>query len=212
MATANILTVYLVCLSYLLIAADSQRCKPQYSYSEEARGWLKLHMSPTPWNKALQTCLYEAYQLNKHTGSCYKVHDKKKVVWHEAYEVCAAEGAHLVIINNQEEALVIKNMIPAAYSGSTNKWDAFHIGLYRNSEELDWITLHGDRIDDVFNNWDPGQPDGGTPSHATIIRDGTLDDDNYTSLHRFVCERSPTVLQFEPLSGQYTEIEQTLNC
>ncbi|XP_063895756.1 secretory phospholipase A2 receptor [Helicoverpa armigera] len=314
------LTIYLVGLSYLLIAADSQLCKPQYLFSTEAEGWLKLHTFPASWEKALQICSYEgavlaspldaglvnairstmaqngvngpiflgthnlhsshhfvsvegvplsnmkinwalqtspdvsglcltttvngpsqymnvtsckdslpyicyrkldnrtmnkcgtfddAYHLNKQTGSCYKVHHKK-ATWHNAYEICAAEGGHLVVIDDEEEALIIKNMFPSPSNGQ----DTFFIGLFAYGDPLDWMTVNGDRVDDVYNNWAPGQPDnrGGIQHYATIIRAGTLDDDNGATKFRFVCEKSPTALQFEPSPVQCSEIRRNVKC
>nr|XP_021193942.2 secretory phospholipase A2 receptor [Helicoverpa armigera] len=318
------LTIYLVFLSYLLIAADSHRCKPQYLFSTEAQGWLKLHTYPASWEKALQKCNYEgavlaspldaglvhalrltmaqngvngpiflgthnlhssdhfvsvegvplfnmeinwapqinpnasglcltmivngpsqylnvtsckdslpyicyrrlnssclnecgtfdsAYHLNKQTGSCYKVHHKK-ATWHNAYEICAAEGGHLVVIDDEEEALVIKNMIPTPPNGRADKWDSFFIGLFAYGDPLDWMTVNGDRIDDVYNDWDPGQPDygDGIQLHGTIIRPGTLDNAYSGRPRMFVCEKSPTALLFEPSPVQYSEIEGPTRC
>ncbi|PZC71508.1 hypothetical protein B5X24_HaOG213216 [Helicoverpa armigera] len=384
-ASTDMLTIYLVCLSYLLIAADSQLCKPQYLFSTEAEGWLKLHTYPASWEKALQICSYEgavltspldaglvnairstmaqngvngpiflgthnlhsghhfvsvegaplsnmkinwalqtspdvsglcltttvngpsqymnvtsckdslpyicyrkldnrtmnkcgtfddgvplsnmkinwalqtspdvsglcltttvngpsqnmnvtsckdslpyicyrkfdnrtmnkcgtfddAYHLNKQTGSCYKVHHKK-ATWHNAYEICAAEGGHLVVIDDEEEALVIENMFTAPSIGQ----DTFFIGLFAYGDPLDWMTVNGDRVDDVYNKWGPGQPDnrGGIQHYATINRDGTLDDDNGATKFRFVCEKSPTALQFEPSPVQWSEIRRNVKC
>ncbi|XP_047024728.1 killer cell lectin-like receptor subfamily B member 1A [Helicoverpa zea] len=315
------LTIYLVCLSYLLIAADSQLCKPQYLFSTEAEGWLKLHTFPASWEKALRKCTYEgavlaspldaglvnairstmaqngvngpiflgthnlhsghhfvsvegvplsnmkincalqtspdvsglcltttvngpsqymnvtsckdslpyicyrkldnrtmnkcgtfddAYHLNKQTGSCYKVHHKK-ATWHNAYEICAAEGGHLVVIDDKEEALVIKNMFPTPPDGKVDKWDAFFIGLFAYGDPLDWITVNGDRLDDVYNYWEPGQPEN-TGRVASIIRSGNLDDINSDKKLMFICEKSPTALLFEPSPVKYSENGRYVKC
>uniref|UniRef100_A0A2A4JGL8 C-type lectin domain-containing protein n=1 Tax=Heliothis virescens TaxID=7102 RepID=A0A2A4JGL8_HELVI len=52
-------TLYLVCLSYLLFATDSVLSKPQYLFSYEAEGWLKLHTFPATWEQAFVRCHYE---------------------------------------------------------------------------------------------------------------------------------------------------------
>ncbi|PZC71506.1 hypothetical protein B5X24_HaOG213214 [Helicoverpa armigera] len=312
------ITLYLVCLSFLLITTDSVLSKPQYLFSYEAEGWLKLHKFPTTWEQAFLRCHYEgavlaspldlrlvhalrstmaqngvhghiflgthnshsgddfvsvegvpmsdmeinwapqtnpdvsglcltmaingpsqymnvtsckdslpyicyrklnnstmnecgtfddAYHLNKRTGSCYKVHFDKKT-WYHAYEICAAEGGHLVVINNKEEALVIKDMFPVLPSDKINKWEQFHIGMRAYGNQRTWVTLNGERLEDVFNDWDPGQPDNmsGKQHHATFIRAGTLDDGNSETKAKFVCEKSPKVELFEPSPLQYSEI------
>ncbi|XP_063895765.1 secretory phospholipase A2 receptor [Helicoverpa armigera] len=303
------ITSYFICLSFLLIATDGVLSKPQYLFSYEAEGWLKLHKFPTTWEQAFLRCHYEgavlaspldaglvnalrlkmvrnrvngpiflgahnlhsgddfvsiqgvplsdmeinwapqtypdvsglcltmavngsshymnvtsckdslpyicyrkfedrtmnecgtfddAYHLNKRTGSCYKVHFDEKT-WYHAYEVCAAEGGHLVVINNKEEALVIKDMFPARPSDKSDRWEKFHIGMRAyGGDHRTWVTLNGDRLEDVFNDWDPGQPDnrGGNDNYAAIIRPGTLDDGPSVSRAKFVCEKSPKVELF----------------
>uniref|UniRef100_A0A2A4J3K2 C-type lectin domain-containing protein n=1 Tax=Heliothis virescens TaxID=7102 RepID=A0A2A4J3K2_HELVI len=160
-------------------------------------------------NRTMNECgtFDDAYHLNKRTGSCYKVHLDKKT-WYHAYQICAAEGSHLVVINNKEEALVIKDMFPVRPSDKINKWEQFHIGLRAYGDLRTWVTLNGDRLEDVFNDWDPGQPDngGGTQHHGTFIRAGTLDDGYHGTKAMFVCEKSPKVELFEPSPLQYSEI------
>ncbi|KOB78577.1 C-type lectin [Operophtera brumata] len=49
------------------------------------------------------------YNLDARTGSCYKFH-RRGLPWSRAYMTCAAEGAHLAIINSAEESQVLKDL------------------------------------------------------------------------------------------------------
>ncbi|KAF9817596.1 hypothetical protein SFRURICE_014735 [Spodoptera frugiperda] len=118
----------------------------------------------------------DAYQFYDKTGSCYKRHNVYQT-WPDAFKICAAEGGYLVILNDDTEAAIIKDMFPVR-PGKPNEWENFHVGLRAWGPERTWITIHGEKIDDVFHNWNPGQPDNykGVQDTGAFLRKGTLDD------------------------------------
>ncbi|KAJ8727842.1 hypothetical protein PYW08_016227 [Mythimna loreyi] len=136
-------------------------------------------------NEFINECDYE-YQYNEQMGRCYKVHVQEEA-WTRAYEICASEGGHLVILNDEEEAKIVKNMFPA------NEGIQFHIGLRAWGPERIWTTIHGESINDVFNHWNTSQPDNwyGSQDRASYLRNGYMDDVQPWTVAMFVCEKSP---------------------
>ncbi|KAJ8727835.1 hypothetical protein PYW08_016220 [Mythimna loreyi] len=137
------------------------------------------------------------YQLRRCTGSCYKVHQKLQS-WSRAYGICSAEGGHLVILNDAEEARIVQDMFPTGTMVPFS--DHFHVGLTTWSTDRIWTTIHGESLEDVFNKWSNDKPNlGFKQNRASFVSTGTLDviDDDFKSM--FVCEKSPTSLQYEPV-------------
>ncbi|KAJ8730410.1 hypothetical protein PYW07_017448 [Mythimna separata] len=136
-------------------------------------------------NQTLNECDYE-YEYNEQMGRCYKVHVREQT-WSRAYELCAYEGGHLVILNDEAEANLIKSMFPA------KEGKQFHIGLRAWGAERIWTTIHGESINDVFNHWNTNQPDNwlGNQERATFLRNGKMDDVQPWTVAMFVCEKSP---------------------
>lgn len=76
---------------------------------------------------------------------CYKFHTVPRN-FHRAHFTCSAEGGHLVIINSDEEATVIREIFakypPGRMIGSFWKDVAF-VGFHNWGEGGDWRTIHG---------------------------------------------------------------------
>ncbi|KAJ8729972.1 hypothetical protein PYW07_017010 [Mythimna separata] len=131
------------------------------------------------------------YHLNEQTGSCYKIHLNKQT-WSRAYSICATEGGHLVILNDAAEMRIVKDLFPPS---SDPHWVGFHIGLAAWGKERIWTTIHGDKLEDVYNKWASGEPNnvGGIQDRAQCLWDGSLDDirKNHSEETRvFACEKS----------------------
>ncbi|CAH1645773.1 unnamed protein product [Spodoptera littoralis] len=150
----------------------------------------------------------DAYQFNEKTGSCYKTHLQKKT-WSDAFKMCAAEGGYLLILNDATEAAIVKEMFPKR-TGKDTDYDRFHVGLQAWGPERTWITIHGERIENVFMNWHPGQPDNfqGVQDRGAFMRMGSFDDHAINAMAMFVCEKDPNVKRFEELPGQLAVSEQ----
>ncbi|KAJ8727840.1 hypothetical protein PYW08_016225 [Mythimna loreyi] len=126
------------------------------------------------------------YHLNEQTGSCYKVHLNKQT-WTRAYSICASEGGHLVILNDEEEVRIVQSMISTPY-------DQFNVGLVAWGNDRTWKTIHGDKIDDVYNQWNTGEPNNENhiENRGACLSNGKLNDFPAVSYSLiFVCEKSP---------------------
>ncbi|KAJ8708245.1 hypothetical protein PYW07_010370 [Mythimna separata] len=141
------------------------------------------------------------YSLYHATGSCYKYHSDRRS-WSEAQKICAAEGGHLVIINDQKEADIVTSFMYKP----TNKmsWkDAAYVGMLDRGKDHSFFTLHGDPVKKVYNTWAKGQPDNkGVNLCGLVYPEGTLDDVNCnTESLKFICEKDPNTSRFEVVTG-----------
>jgi hypothetical protein len=66
-----------------------------------------------------------------HKASYYSVHQELET-WFTASNICSSEGAHLLIINSEDEANVVKNILdPSVETYSIGFHDLFGQGQYR---------------------------------------------------------------------------------
>ncbi|XP_077411774.1 collectin-12 [Vanacampus margaritifer] len=109
-----------------------------------------------------------------------------KVNYDEANTFCSKMAAHLVIINNNEEQVFLKNTV-------TGK-GFFWLGLTDKEEENVWKWVDGSIP--VFKKWNPGQPDNWTRGHehgedcAGLIQNGNWNDFYCTERLGFICEQT----------------------
>jgi hypothetical protein len=71
----------------------------------------------------------------------YKLHTDVKA-WHEALKVCEEEGAHLAVINSEDEAKALGpfwDMNPKILDGNANNWA--HIGFHDLYKEGEYLTI-----------------------------------------------------------------------
>ncbi|XP_034003324.1 CD209 antigen-like protein A [Trematomus bernacchii] len=80
--------------------------------------------------------------------SCY-LFSTEKASWEQSRQDCRAEGAHLVIVDSEEEQEFITRMI------KENTW----IGLSDREEEGTWKWVDGSPLNLNLTFWSPGQPD-----------------------------------------------------
>ena len=75
----------------------------------------------------------------------YKIHTDGKN-WSDAQEVCAREGANLVVINSHQEAKAMRSLMKK--TGTTDKyhWIGFH-DIY---EEGNYITIFSKYCNDTW--------------------------------------------------------------
>ncbi|KAJ8730414.1 hypothetical protein PYW07_017452 [Mythimna separata] len=76
----------------------------------------------------------------------------------------------------------------------------FHAGFGAWGRERVWTTIDGQRLENVYNNWDPTQPDNlnGNQNRGAVLKNGYIDDIGPEQLP-YVCEKSPQSKRFEPL-------------
>lgn len=114
-------------------------------------------------------------------GSCYSF-SVEKMNWEDAKEVCEDQGAHLVIVNSDQEQGFLKNNI----NGSNTYW----LGLTDEETEGSWMWINGDTVSVSYwlawqDNADPDPKDCGS-----MVPNGTWVDDRCSHLHHWICERS----------------------
>ncbi|KAJ9581132.1 hypothetical protein L9F63_023691 [Diploptera punctata] len=117
----------------------------------------------------------------------YKLHTERKN-WFEAKEICKTEGAHLAIVNsNQEAALLIEFISRLPPNGGI----ASFIGISDISIEGSWVTVLGDPLNKTgFQDWYPGDPSCGTNCNCGGLSadSGKLRDLSCNGERRFYCE------------------------
>lgn len=85
--------------------------------------------------------------MDNKTGSCYKLHSKI-LPWSEAFKTCAAEGGYLAVINSDEEAELVKNILAKQSSKNfkAKYCNEFYIGYHDWGQLHNYMTIHGNTL------------------------------------------------------------------
>lgn len=172
---------------------DDKSCNRRYPYVCK-----KLSSSLKTNNARCQT--YDlAYQPVESGDRCYKFHLEPKN-WKEAYAICRAEGAHLVVLNSEDEMRYLtKKFDKLARNdlyGPTDK-HRFLIGFNDLLHEGEFRTIFGQTLQAAgYESWCSGQPDdrNRTQNCGAILHDGTLDDVECDKQYVFACEKETNLL------------------
>ncbi|XP_021924721.1 hemolymph lipopolysaccharide-binding protein-like isoform X2 [Zootermopsis nevadensis] len=134
------------------------------------------------------------YELRNGLGY-YKVHSEPRN-WQEARKICAEEGAHLAIINSEEESKAVQSMfVPVAEKAKT-VW-AF-IGFHDLYTEGQYLTIFDEPLNSTgFYRWaGTNQPDnyGGNSTYpgedcGSIHTNGGINDLACQAKVPFICEQ-----------------------
>jgi hypothetical protein len=82
------------------------------------------------------------YELHRGVGS-YKIHSEPKT-WHEAHKICAQEGAHLAIINSEQESRVLQSIFASVVNTQIGECRSFVlIGFHDLYNEGQYLTVFG---------------------------------------------------------------------
>ncbi|XP_074990247.1 C-type lectin domain family 17, member A-like [Calonectris borealis] len=113
--------------------------------------------------------------------SCYSF-STETMSWSDAKEICADQGAHLVVINSDQEQNFLRDNI----NNSSTYW----LGVTDELEEGSWVWTNGDRMSlSYWNTWkenkDKDQKDCGI-----IGPDGIWNDDRCSHSNHWICEKS----------------------
>nr|XP_057931879.1 collectin-12 [Doryrhamphus excisus] len=126
-------------------------------------------------------------EFRRFGDSCYFFSpDNQKLNYDEASMFCSTKESHLLIVNNNEEQVFVKN----AVAGKGLFW----LGLTDREEENVWKWVDGSTP--VYTKWNPGQPDNWTRGHAHgedcggIINNGNWNDFYCTERIGVICERA----------------------
>ncbi|XP_071012458.1 C-type lectin domain family 4 member E-like isoform X1 [Oncorhynchus clarkii lewisi] len=82
--------------------------------------------------------------------SCYLA-SKRKLNWKSAEEKCIELGAHLLVLNSEDELDYISQMIDAG--------KRYWVGLVERAQEGHWTWVDGTDYKSTPHFWDKGQPD-----------------------------------------------------
>ncbi|XP_034152477.1 CD209 antigen-like protein C isoform X2 [Esox lucius] len=83
-------------------------------------------------------------------GSCYLL-SKTKLSWDNAEETCIRLGAHLLVLNTEQEMDYISKV--------SEEGQRYWIGLVERTQEGHWTWVDGTDYRSTPNFWDKGQPD-----------------------------------------------------
>ncbi|CAG9135521.1 unnamed protein product [Plutella xylostella] len=138
------------------------------------------------------SCCSLSQSARELTRSCYKFHQVRRN-WTRAFMTCAAEGAHLAIINSEAEAKHLTTMFPP--EGGTLELDLAHLGFQDYGERGVWRTIHGETIQNTtYEVW--AGPDNAPPGEycGSMFRNGKLNDVWCDRSFYFICEKDPKSL------------------
>ncbi|KAJ9590508.1 hypothetical protein L9F63_016459 [Diploptera punctata] len=142
-----------------------------------------------PPAKSILTAGPEGYDLVPGLGY-YKLHTDVKT-WDEAHVACEAEGAHLLIINSDEEAKALEifwDANPKILNGDPNNWA--HVGFHDKYKKGQYLTIFNQSLVSTgYVKWYPGDPQGGQQNCGIVVRKSNLLADIYcNSVIPFFCE------------------------
>ncbi|XP_068632060.1 macrophage mannose receptor 1-like [Battus philenor] len=150
--------------------------------------------APNPnWSRDNCGSTDNGYTLDEKTGSCYKIHTVGRT-WSRAFMSCAAEGAHLAIINSDLEAKALKELFakhPDSEIAAYVKYIA-SLGFHNWGEFQVWTTIHGQSIQEAgYSTFEKGQPDNWQqgPYCGAMFRSGGLDDLDCNLSAPYICEK-----------------------
>ncbi|CAH0597887.1 unnamed protein product [Chrysodeixis includens] len=136
------------------------------------------------------------YRLDPRTKKCYKFHTEPRT-FSRANFACYAEGGHLVIINSETEATVIRELFAKypAFKMSGIFWkDVAFVGFSNWGEQGEFRTIHGQTLWEAgYANFSPGEPNNSTTGEecGAIYRTSLLIDLWCNNVYAFICEKDP---------------------
>ncbi|XP_075982075.1 uncharacterized protein LOC142980526 [Anticarsia gemmatalis] len=128
------------------------------------------------------------YVKSQVTGNCYKVYETE-MIFEDAYAWCVADGGYLAVLNDVYEWEDVKTLMP------THCTYAF-IGLQKWHGLGGWMSVRGDRLDQVFNDWKDYEHVN-TENKCAVIRGKHLESHNCGQKSFFICEKVPYFTETE---------------
>ncbi|XP_067004840.2 hemolymph lipopolysaccharide-binding protein [Anabrus simplex] len=121
----------------------------------------------------------------------YKLHTKAED-WITALSICVQEGGHLIVINSDAEAEVVKTFFSRKpkFTGSYDNSHVF-VGVHDSLKEGHFMAVTGEPLDKTgYSRWVSGQPDGSKGEDFVLAdKDGLLRDIGNIYKYGFVCEQ-----------------------
>ncbi|XP_068083929.1 uncharacterized protein [Anabrus simplex] len=139
----------------------------------------------------------DGYELFPAVGSYYKHHTVSRT-WEEARYVCEQEGAHLAIINSEEEANILSDIFKRSPKIPNVQWDFAFIGYHDLYDEGNYLTIFGEplaslgfgriwKAGEINNLWQNDVNSG--EDCGSVHRNGGLNDLFCEIRHSFFCEK-----------------------
>ncbi|XP_066545870.1 hepatic lectin isoform X2 [Amia ocellicauda] len=123
---------------------------------------------------------------------CYLL-SSEKMNWHNAEAACVEQGAHLVVINTEQEQHFFASWLEKLPRQS------FWIGLTDKNKESEWEWVDGTAYNDTPHFWDVGQPDDWehvglagedcVQFHSFSLETADWNDGPCTTRSRYACEK-----------------------
>ncbi|XP_073943666.1 uncharacterized protein isoform X1 [Choristoneura fumiferana] len=158
----------------------------------------KVAAKNAPYNKECGVYSNDYESRISTTGSCYKV-STVEATWSEAYANCQAEGAHLVILSNDEELKVLYNMLQEKPHNSETQYFA---GVRADTTSVPRVfkTVLNQTLEDVgYGPWEQEEPndyEGGENCVALDTRRNGKYNDVWCHVRMpYVCESSGAPLE-----------------
>ncbi|XP_044739230.1 hemolymph lipopolysaccharide-binding protein-like [Chrysoperla carnea] len=132
-------------------------------------------------------------------NSFYKYH-RVPQTWAKARQICDAEGGYLAIINSEDEANFLIQMMakyPVDVLTDVRHKNNVLVGFHDYFEEGEFVTIDGKSLENSgYVYWAPGQPNnyGGNEQCGSLWRKGGLTDFPCATSSPFICEISSDTL------------------
>ncbi|XP_069674755.1 hemolymph lipopolysaccharide-binding protein-like [Periplaneta americana] len=127
----------------------------------------------------------EGYELLPGLG-LYKFH-KDLDTWYNAEQTCVKEGAHLLVLNSDNEFAVLKKKWNDSGVGGTY----LHVGINDFDKEGTFVTITGESLNTTgYMKWVSGEPNSGnTANCGALNRDGYYVDSYCSNRMSFFCKK-----------------------
>ncbi|GBP34857.1 Hemolymph lipopolysaccharide-binding protein [Eumeta japonica] len=132
---------------------------------------------------------YSAYVPNENFTRCYKFLTNR-ITWTEGFEICNEESSYLFIPNDEEEINLITNGVENVKEEYGTVLIA--VGLHNMFKDDMYLTIHGQKIEVVDNQWQDGEPNIRPNENCLFLSSRKLADyfcNNHDLLSYVVCER-----------------------
>ncbi|XP_069701703.1 hemolymph lipopolysaccharide-binding protein-like isoform X2 [Periplaneta americana] len=119
----------------------------------------------------------------------YKLHTTGKT-WNEALQICEQEGAHLLILNSEEEANVVGSLWDRGSKFVDVVNDVYaHIGFHNMYKNEEYVTIFNQSLTNTgFMKWASGHPTRNKKFCGLFGRNKVLADDACFHKRAFFCE------------------------
>ncbi|KAJ0176065.1 hypothetical protein K1T71_008239 [Dendrolimus kikuchii] len=141
-----------------------------------------------PNNFKTPTCgSVTGYEMDHRTKSCYKFHSTPEI-WSTAFMICAAEGAHLAVIDSPGEQDLLRDLYLKKRTNSDPGFVTLGFRDWKNHKL--WMTVTGKNINNLPGVWAKNEPNnlGGKENCGNLSKDGGLNDGTCDYPLPFICE------------------------